>query len=145
MSNQVGNANSAVTCLGLQWNYITNQGANVIAKLLRENDKIKCLDLHANRIQYNGTKSIAYALQYNTALKYLDLSSNLLTPAEIYNLKQVFASTATNLDYVFLDTTDLGTYSCMKLKYCDIEDKRLEDICNKKNITIHHNDVVGWR
>ena len=144
LSNQVGNPNSNLVCLGLQWNYITNYGANVIAKLLTENNKIRCLDLHANRIQYNGTRAIAYALQYNTALKYLDLSSNLLTPAEIHNLKQVFASTATNLEYVFLDTTDLGTYSCMKLKYCDIDDKKLEHICQKKNITKYHNDLVGW-
>ena len=41
LSNQVGNANSAVEVLGLQWNYITNVGANLIAKLLTENNKIK--------------------------------------------------------------------------------------------------------
>ena len=145
LSNQVGNANSAVEVLGLQWNYITNVGANLIAKLLTENNKIKCLDLHANRIEYNGTKTIANALMHNTALKYLDISSNLLTQAEIYDLKQYFKTTATNLDYVFLDTNDLGTYSCMKLKYCDIDDTRLNDICNNKNITEYHNDVIGWR
>ena len=44
LSNQVGNPNSKLECLGLQWNYITNYGANVIAKLLTENNKIRCYD-----------------------------------------------------------------------------------------------------
>lgn len=134
LSNRIGNSNSALSMLGLQWNFVTNYGAAVIAQLLVENNKIKCLDLHANKIGFNGTKTIANALQYNTALKYLDLSSNLLTPSEINYMKQYFAATAINVDYVFLDTNDLGTYSCMKLKYCDIYDKRTEYQCRKKNI-----------
>ncbi|WP_198027141.1 patatin-like phospholipase family protein [Candidatus Paracaedibacter symbiosus] len=81
---------STLSILNLAYNYLTNEGANVIASFLKENKCLTHLNLANNIIGDEGTELIALSLKYNTSLVELDLSNNKITDNGAQEFSRIF-------------------------------------------------------
>jgi len=72
--------------INLEFNYITERGAEYIMEYLKVNTGLKKLYLSGNFIENNGAKYISYGLMENNTLEELLLDTNDIGDIGMYNL-----------------------------------------------------------
>ncbi|KAK7494099.1 hypothetical protein BaRGS_00014572 [Batillaria attramentaria] len=81
-----------ITSIDLRYNHIGNEGAKVIAAMLKKNDTLWTLRLNGNKIETKALKGgmyFAQALQVNTTLLHLDLADSDLRTESVIALATV--------------------------------------------------------
>lgn len=102
--------NAAITTLNLSRNYIQDDGAKIIANVLKTNATLKNLCLDYNLINDKGIKKIASALSKNLTLTTLSLRYNKINDQGIDYIANSLKenSTLKSLDLTFTYCTDKG-------------------------------------
>ena len=84
----IANALTTIHSLDVSNNNIGNDGATILAGVLKHNNRLCNLIITTNLIDTDGATSLVDALLTCTNLQTLDISNNLLTTEEIEVLQQ---------------------------------------------------------
>ena len=107
-------ANSSVTKLILNRNFIGDKGTSSLSKALMVNKFLAFLELSCNSIGDEGATSLSKALSVNTSLKKLDLSHNLIgdkgSNSLFEALRDNIKSSLTDFDLSTNSISDEGIY-----------------------------------
>jgi Ran GTPase-activating protein (RanGAP) involved in mRNA processing and transport len=76
LSDFLISTNSNLEILDLSDNDISNEGASIIANIIRNNNKLKNINLFSDNIGVSGSIDIASALKENKTLKILNMECN---------------------------------------------------------------------
>jgi Ran GTPase-activating protein (RanGAP) involved in mRNA processing and transport len=99
--------NTTLTSLSLRSNYISAEGAAILAIALKENATLTSLDLTENRIGDKGAVMLADALLHNSTLEGLDLRENGVGIEGVTALLNTLTFYNTSLKFYPQDRADL--------------------------------------
>jgi len=104
---------TTLRALDLSDNYISWEGAMLIAKALKSQSKLEYLNLWDNNIGNKGLKAIADAIHEGSKLEYLDLFNNGIDHEGVLSISQVL--TSSELKTINLCYNNVGDYGAWSL------------------------------